>query len=206
MKKLLWLILVCNMFCFAGCGVSDTAEKGKQPAGSVTQSADSDSDNTQSVKQEYIEVVREGISDRIPVTTVNGRVGNYTIAIDPEYFTLQSVETADIFSYDGWNGVMKVYFSISNYYGTDRQEFVDSTVGQFKNEYESYTVNDIKVGQYDAVMVNFHNCKQNRDYQKDVIMVVCGDERYLFEAQYTLEMSEGLRVIMSAMFDTFKVN
>ena len=204
-RKLACLAFLLLTVCFVGCGGYETAEKEKQPAVSDIQSVNIDSSNTESVEQQYIEVTREGITEKIPVKTVNGKVGNYTIAIDPEFFTLHSHETVDIFSYDEWNGEMDVYFSISNYYGTDRREFIDSVTEQFKSEYETYSVGDTKFGEYEAVVVFFSNCKSDRDYQKDVIMVDCGNQRFLFEVHYTMEMSEGLRVIMNAMFDTFMV-
>ncbi len=206
MKKSLCLVLVCLLVCFAGCGGTESDVKNKDAVnGSGTQSVNADSSNTASTEQQYIEVTREGFTEKIPVTTVKGKVADYTIAIDPEYFTLHSYETVDVFAHDEWNGEMDVNFCISNYYGTDRQEFIDSVTEQFKSEYESYAVGDTKISEYDAVIVGFCNYKANRDYQKDVIMVDCGEQRFLFEVHYTLEMSEGLRIVMSALFDTFKV-
>ncbi len=207
MKKTLCVILICLLMCFVGCNTTESAVKRKDAVGSSdTQTVNDISSDTATTEQQYIEVTREGLTERIPVTTVNGKVGDYTIAIDPEYFTLHSYETVDIFSYDEWNGEKDVNFCISNYYETDRQQFIDSIVEQFDSQYESYSVDDTKIGEYDAVIVRFNNYKSNRDYQKDVIMVDCGEQRFLFDVHYTLEMSEGLRVVMNAMFDTFKVS
>ena len=49
-------------------------------------------------QQYYVEVFREGEADQIPVEMVRGTVGNYTIAMDPEYFVFHPQQTLDLFN------------------------------------------------------------------------------------------------------------
>ena len=132
-------------------------------------------------------------------------MGDYTIANCPEYFTYHPTETVDLFEYEYDFDDGDVYFAISSYYGIDRQEFVDSTVEQFGKDYESYSVSSTKIAGYDAVKVSLYDYKSNRDFQKEIIMVDCGEQKYLFEVSFLLEMYEGSYVIISELFNTFRV-
>ena len=211
MRRLFYLMLACLLIYFAGCRVeygieaNNSNESDKTISNSSVEFQNNASNNSIPSEQQYIEVTREGFTEKIPVETVKGTVGDYTIANDPELFDYHPTETVDLFEYkydfDGGD----VYFAISDYYGTDRQEFVYSTVEQFGKEYESYSVAETKIAGYNAVKVCFNNDKTNRDFQKEIIMVDCGEQQYLFETSFLFEMYEGAYVIMTELFDTFKI-
>jgi len=152
---------------------------------------------------DHVEVFREGESSQIPVETVQGTVGDYLIAIDPEYFTFSSHETVDMFSYDGWDYDMPVYFCVSAYEKEDPQEFIDDVIGQFGSQYQAIDLEDTTIGSYRATAVYLRRCTENTDYHKHVFLIDCGAQKYILEAQFVTEMYEGLYAIMRALFDTF---
>lgn len=152
----------------------------------------------------YVEVFREGEISQIPVQIIRGTVGDYTIAMDPEYFTFSAHETVDLFLYEAWDGTQAVAYSVSDYIDdADPQEFIDSVVQQFGHLYGSHAAEQTTIGTFDATAVYFSNLKEDPAYQMHVFLVNCQGEYYLIEATFVFEMYEGLYAIMRALFDTF---
>lgn len=152
---------------------------------------------------DYVTVFREGEASEIPVETVRGTVGDYLIAIDPEYFVFTSHETVDMFSYENWDDDMAVFFCISNYAKEDPEEFISDVIQQHDQMYQGIDLGDTTIGGYPATAVYLRDYRENPAYQKHVFLIQCGSENYVLEAQFTHEMYEGLYAIMQALFDTF---
>ena len=209
------LVLLAAMLLLAGCAqdvqppattAAPTAEPTTAPTAAPTTvppETTADTHTTEPV-QEYLEVFREGESSLIPVEIVRGSVGNYTMAMDPEYFTYYPQETADLFSYDTWGGPPAVFYSVSDYRDDATvQEFIDSATEQFAHDYEGCTVEEIMIGNYPATAIWFSGRKDAPDYQMHLYLVDCDGSLYLIEAGFVMEMYEGLYAIMRACFDTF---
>ena len=152
----------------------------------------------------YVEVWREGEISRIPVEIIHGTVGDYTIAMDPEYFTFTAHETVDMFGYDSWPGEQPVYFAISRYESAyDPAQFAADMLDQFEADYASWDPDALTVGQYSATALYLNSSLDAPDYNRHIFLIDCGGERYLIETEFCLEMYEGLYPIMRALFDTF---
>lgn len=152
----------------------------------------------------YVEVFREGEASQIPVQIIHGTVGDYTVAMDPEYFTFCPQETVDLFWYESWEGSQAVAYSVSKYTdSTDPQAFIDSVVAQFGSQYHSYSVEQTAIASFDATAVYFNDYKEDPAYQMHVFLINCHGEYYRIEATFVFEMYEGLYAIMRALFDTF---
>lgn len=151
---------------------------------------------------DYVEVFREGEVSRIPVVSVDGTVGNYRIAIDPEYFTFLPQETVDLYACEIWDA--EVYFAISAYDTADTQQFITRIVDQFGHLYQAVDIADTTIGGYTATGVYLQRSRENPDFNKHVFLIDCGEVQYILETQFTTEMYEGLYAIMRALFDTFR--
>ena len=211
MKQLLALLAV--LILLTGCTASVQPAAQTQPTlpaadpttevttEAATEPAETAMDTiTTQPPQEYVEVFREGESSLIPVQIVQGTVGSYTMAMDPEYFTFQPQEAVDLFAYAEWEGV---YYAVSAYQAdAAAQEFIDSAMGQFSRDYADSYTESITIGGYPATAVYFSNCKDAPAYQKHLFLVDCDGTCYLIEASFVFEMSEGLYRIMRACFDT----
>lgn len=197
MKKLTCFLLVLCMV-LAGCASS---------AGSAGESSSVTAmPTTQIPETGFVEVTREGETRQIPVVFVDGTVGSYTIATDPEYFTFTSHETVDMFAYESWQGEQPVYYAISAYSNAyDAEQFVADCLTQFEALYTSCSTETLTVGGYDATLIRFTGYREAAEYCRHIYLLDCGDSRYLIEAEFTMEMYEGLYAIMRALFDTFTV-
>ena len=199
MKKMVCILLALfNVFSLVGC--ASTEGRGSA-ASAVTTAA-----TTEAPKTGFVEVMREGERQQIPVVFVNGTVGSYTIAMDPEYFTFTAQETVDMFAYESWEGEQPVFFAISAYSNAYApQQFIIDSLRQFEGLYNSYNTEAVTLGGYDATLIAFDGCIQQPEYCKHIYLVDCGDARFLIETEFTFEMYEGLYAIMRALFDTFTI-
>ena len=214
MKRFCCLILVA--LCLAGCApmhpIADTApplppenpttEATTQPA---TQPAVQPAEiiPTTEPQQFFVEVFREGESSQIPVEIVQGTVGSYTIAMDPEYFTFHPQEAVDLFSYDAWEEGPGVFYAISDYRDdADPQQFAADTTEQYAPLFASCSTEETTLGGYPATAVYLSNFALDSAYQYHIFLINCDGNYYLLEASFTFEMYEGLYAIMRACFDT----
>lgn len=62
---------------------------------------------------QFVEVRREGELSRIPVVTVTGQAGDYTVAMDTAYFIFLPQEGSDLFFYEDWGSEQPVYYRIT---------------------------------------------------------------------------------------------
>lgn len=152
---------------------------------------------------EFVEVWREGERSLIPVQTVSGQAGSYTVATDPEYFVFIPQEGSDLFSYETWVGAQPVYYRITPYIRPyDPQAFATQPAPA---SYAQTGSQSLTVGGYPATLVTMSGFGDAAGYCIHRYLVDCGNVRYCIEAQFTQEMYEGLYAIMCACFDTFRV-
>lgn len=202
-RCILLLTVMALLFCLAGCPSTAGTPAGTAPSTTATPETTLPPVTAAlPAMPEYVEVSREGEVSRIPVVTVDGTVGNYRIAMDPEYFTFLPGETADLFSCEIWDG--EVYFAISAYHGGDTQQFLNDIIDQFGRMYKAVDVEDVTIGGYPSTGVYLRQNKNEPDFNKHIFLIDCGDAQYILEAQFTTEMYEGLYAIMRALFDTFR--
>lgn len=206
MKRVYSLVMIGALLlslcaCQSGSGSSTTVPS--ESTAAETTAATTQPPETEPVLS-YVEVFREGESSQIPVQIIHGTVGDYTIAMDPEYFTFHAQETVDLFLYEDWEGTQAVAYSVSDYAdNVTAGEFIDSMAAQFGHLYDSYTAEQTTIGAYDATVVCFSDYKEDPAYQMHAYLVNCNGNYYLIEATFVFEMYEGLYAIMRALFDTF---
>ena len=153
--------------------------------------------------QAYVEVFREGEASQIPVEIVEGSVGPYTIAMDPEYFTFQPQETAELFSYDAWDDGPGVFYAISDYRDdADPAAFLQDALKQFAPLFASSSSEETSIGGYPATAIYLNDFELDPEYQYHLFLVNCQGNYYTIECSFTFEMYEGLYAIMRACFDT----
>lgn len=205
------LVLLAAMLLLAGCAQdvqppATTAAPTVVPTAAPTTVPPETAAATHTTEpvREYLEVFREGESSLIPVEIVRGSVGNYTMAMDPEYFTYYPQETADLFSYDTWGEQPAVFYRVSDYRDDATvQEFIHSATEQFAQSYDDHYTTEMTIGAYPATAICFSGHKDAPDYQMHLYLVDCDGSLYLIEAGFVMEMYEGLYAIMRACFDTF---
>ncbi len=147
--------------------------------------------------QAYIEVMREGEANIIPVEIAKGTVGKYTIAYDPEYFVFSSEESVDRFIYESWGDNPSVYYNVT-ICNTDAEAFIsDKKASNGEPYYEFETL----IGNYKAKAIYFESDNICLHYY----VIDCENAAYVIEAQFVTEMYEGLYAIMQALFDTFTI-
>lgn len=150
---------------------------------------------------QYIEVWREGEVSRIPVQTVTGKAGPYTIAMDPEFFTFLPQEGSDLFSYEAWGSDQPVYYRITPYSGAyDPAAFITQGVPA---GYQLTGAQAITLAGFPATAVSMTGLGENSSYVLHKYLIDCGDVRYCMEARFCFEMYEGLFPIIYACFETF---
>lgn len=186
--------------------------KGKPAQGTQETTATEPVQDTQNVadaesewEQGYIEVSREGVTEKIPVETV--RVVNFdtTIATDPEYFTYSVYEGVDTFAYDAWEGDAAVYYSVYPDYNRTPEQLANLLQQTYAANYKSVLTENTRVGSYDAIAVYFDGSAVAPDYNLHYFLVPTNDGCIVIESQFSIEMSEGLYPIMRALFDTLKI-
>ena len=211
MKRFCSLCLIALLL--AGCAtvhpVADTAPP--MTTAATTQPAETtaattlppETTQTTDPQQFYVEVFREGEADQIPVEMVQGTVGNYTIAMDPEYFVYYPQETVDLFSYDGWTDGPGVFYAVSDYQDdVDAAQFVADTTAQYAPLFASYSTEEITLAGFPATVICLESFLADPQYQYHIYLVNCQGNYYLIEASFTFEMYEGLYAIMRACFET----
>ena len=155
--------------------------------------------------QQYIEVSREGMVDRIPVEIISGVAADYTIAMDPEYFSFRSDGEYDTFSYDEWEGDVNVYYTIYPYPDTTPQELADGLVHMYGGDYADCMIEQAAVGMYDAKVVYLYDDLRGNGGQMRFYLIGTDYGCLVIEAQFVTEMYEGLYAIMRACFDTLSL-
>ena len=199
-------ILIALSLCLSGCLSAGEAPIGTvAPSEATTESTQPPTTLPEVTLPDYVEVFREGEVSKIPVETVRGTVGNYLIAMEPEYFVFTPRETADFFTYENWPGDMAVYFCISGYAETDPQVFLEDMIGLNDQLYQAVNIEETTIGSYPATAIYLRDYQEDPAYQKHIFFIRCDSGNYLLEAQFTSEMYEGLYAIMQALFDTFTV-
>jgi len=156
--------------------------------------------------QTYIEVSREGEIDKIPVEIVSGNAADYTIAMDPEYFVFSSSEDSDCFTYQDWNGELNVYYCIYTVSDMTAQDLAAGLKHQNGDNYSSCSIEQTKIGVYDATAVYCSDDINFSDYQMHFFIIDNTDGCIVIETQFTFEMYEGLYAIMRECFDTLTLN
>ncbi len=155
--------------------------------------------------QHYIEVNREGTVEKIPVEIVEGIAADYTVAMDPEYFTFSSDGVYDTFTYENWGGSTNVYYCIYPNYDMTAQELADGLVYMYGDNYADCFTERAAVGMYDAIAVYLYDNLYNNDAQMRFYVIDTNYGCLVIECQFIAEMYEGLYAIMRASFDTLKL-
>ncbi len=156
-------------------------------------------------EQAYIEVVREGIADRIPVEIINGQVYNYTIAMDPAYFSHSCYEGIDSFTYSEWEGERSVYYCVYPCYDITPDALAEGITHQYSDSYTDCTTESVKTGEYDALAVYLGGDINAPDYNMHFFIIECDGGCIVIETQFCFEMYEGLYAIMRECFNTFTI-
>lgn len=200
MKKLLVLAMILALgmtACGRQNGVAPTTAAeamATAPQATTTPAATDDPDRV------YISLCREGVASTIPVTMVNGTVGSYRIATNPEIFRMESGGGTDTFWYTRWEGQPNIYYSVS----FNRDMTAEEMEAGLLHQNEGATSQRVKVGQYDAIAVY---ASENDSFltQRHFYLIPQGSGCYMIETQFTMEMYEGLFPQMRALFDTFHI-
>lgn len=181
------------LFSLAACG--------KKPEEGAT----SPSDTTETAGPHFVEVSREGEVEKIPVETIKGKAANYTIAMDPEYFTFSSDGQYDTFTYEKWEGDTNVYYCVYPYQDTTAEELADGLLLMYGDKYNSSNKEQVKLGKYDAVEVAFSTPTDGRDAEMFFYLIETDYGCLVIESQIVFEMYEGLFAIMRACFNEITV-
>ena len=174
--------------------------KGK-PAQDINEIADAESE----WEQNYIEVSREGVVEKIPVETVRVVDFDTTIAMDPEYFTHSVYEGVDTFAYDAWEDGTSVYYYVYPDNAHTPEQLAELLQQYYTDSYRSVLTENTRVGSYDAVAVYCDGSNIAPDYNMHYFIIPTDSGCIVIEAQFTSEMYEGLYKIMRALFDTLKI-
>ncbi|MBQ6796668.1 MAG: hypothetical protein IJP10_01510 [Clostridia bacterium] len=171
------------------------------PEANVSEIADGESE----WEQGYIEVTREGVTEKIPVETV--RVVNFdtTIATYREYFTHSVCENVDTFSCDAWEGNADVYYSVYEDESHTAEELAGLLQQYYTDSYRSVNSEKTRVGGYDAFAVYLDVNNNVPDYNMHYFIIPTDSGCIVIESQFSIEMYEGLYQIMRALFDTIKI-
>jgi len=203
--RILSILLAFAMIAsLAACG--DSKPENDPPADNppTVSSADPQPADTPEDDPLYIEVSREGEVEKIPVEKIKGVAANYTIAMDPEYFTFSSDGESDTFTYEDWGGSTNVYYSI---YLRDMtaQECARGIEFMYGDNYADCVTEQATIGLYDAVAVYLYDELRDKDAQMRFYMIDTEQGCLVIEAQFVFEMYEGLYAIMRACFDTLTI-
>lgn len=157
------------------------------------------------LEQEYIEVSREGVAEKIPVETICIIDSGSTIAMAPEYFTHTVRENVDTFVYDAWTGENEVYYSVCSVANSSPSQICESLMATHSKNYAGSQALAVRIGGYDATAVQFANEADSPAYQLHFFIIPAAHGCLVIEAQFDFEMYEGLYQIMLALFDTLKI-
>lgn len=172
-----------------------------KPEQDVNEPADGESE----LEQGYIEVSREGVVDKIPVETVRILASSSTIATAPEYFTYSVCDGVDTFSCDAWEGGTSVYYSVYINNAFTPEKLADILQQHYTDSYRTVMTENTRVGSYDAVAVYCDGNNLIPDYNMHYFIIPTDDGCVVIEAQFTIEMYEGLYKVMLALFDTINI-
>lgn len=161
--------------------------------------------DTDCSEQEYIEVSREGVRERIPVETICILDSGATIAMDPRYFTHTIREGVDTFIYDAWTGENEVYYSVRPVANSSPNQLCESLIAAHNKDFTGSQVLAVKVGSRDATAVQFDGKTDNPACQLHFFIIPAAYGCFVIEAQFDFEMYEGLYPIMLALFDTLEI-
>lgn len=156
-------------------------------------------------EQEYIEVSREGVAEKIPVETICIIDSGSTIATAPEYFTHTVRENVDTFTYDAWNGENEVYYSVYSIKETNPNQICEALIAAHSKNHAGNQVFSVKVGSYNTTAVQFDGKAGSPACQLHFFIIPTEHSCLVIEAQFDFEMYEGLYQIMLALFDTLKI-
>lgn len=201
MKKRLFCAVLAAVFLLGGCRA---AYPNTTPAGSTAPSGIPLPATTAAPTQpapQFVEVWREGEVSQIPVVTVAGQAGNYTIAMDPAYFTFLPQNGSDLYSYEDWGSEQPVYYRIAPYSAPyDPDAFAARCTAE---GYTSAEVRTITLAGRPATAFTMYGTGENTGYCLHYYLIHCGSSCYTIEARFSMEMYEGLFAIMYACFETF---
>ena len=201
MKKQFFCAVLAAVFLLGGCRA---AFPNATPAGSTAPTGIPLPATTAAPTQpapQFVEVRCEGEVSQIPVVTVTGQAGNYTIAMDPAYFTFLPQEGSDLYSYEGWGSQQPVYYRLTPWDSPyDPHAFAARCIPE---GYTSPEVSTLTLAGRRATAFTMYGTGENTGYCLHFYMVECGDCCYCIEARFSMEMYEGLFAIMYACFETF---
>ncbi len=201
MRKRYFSVLVAVWMLLQLCACRAAFPGGSTEAPPVTQST---TVPTTAPAPQYLEVWQEGEVSQIPVQTVAGQCGKYTMAMDPAYFTLIPQADSDLFSYEDWGCEQPVYYLVIPYDSAyDPAAFVTQGV---PDGYSLTAVESITLAGYPTTAVSLTGTGENAGYCMHKFLLDCGEISYSIEARFSIEMYEGLYAIMRACFETFRVS
>ena len=156
-------------------------------------------------QQQYITVSREGVAEQIPVENVCILNTGATIAIAPEYFTHNVRDDVDFFTCEAWKGEREAYYSVYYIGQSSPSDICEELYAAYCDKYAVRNVLAVKVGPYDATAVQFDGEIASPAYQRHFFIVPAVAGCIVIEAQFDIEMYEGLYQIMLALFDTLSI-
>ncbi len=156
-------------------------------------------------EQIFIEVSREGMVNQIPVEIICLIDSGSIIATVPDYFTHSVRDGTDTFTYDAWQGERAVYYSVRTIVNSNPNQICEELMEKHSQSYTSGNVFAVKVGSYDATAVQFESETACPAYQRHFFIIPAVHGCLLIEAQFDVEMYEGLYQIMLALFDTLEI-
>lgn len=156
-------------------------------------------------EQAYIEVSREGNVSKIPVEIICLIDSGSVISTAPEYFTHSVCQDADTFTYNAWQGEREVYYAVRTILNSNPNQICEELMEQHGNNYASSQVFAVKVGDYDGTAVQFEGETAYPAYQRHFFILPAHNGCTLIEAQFDVEMYEGLYPIMLSLFDTLEI-
>ena len=203
-KTLVFALALCLLAVFAAAAVAEGDMEFISGDIGLAQDGEAIMDAEVEWEQSHIEVWREGEADTIPVETL--RVVNFdtTIAMAPEYFTYKVCDNIDTFSYEAWQGERPVYYSVYHV-DSNPSDIVDGLVTTYGDRYGAWNVFVTKVSSYDATTVQFDGEAGCPAYQRHFFIIPTVDGSIVIEAQFDIEMYQGLYRIMLALFDTLHI-
>lgn len=156
-------------------------------------------------EQSFIEVSREGHVEKIPAEIICLIDSGSTITTVPGYFTHSVQNGVDTFSYDTWQGEREVYYSVRTILGSNPNQICEDLMEKHGKSYASGNVFAVKVGHYDATVVQFENEAACPSCQCHFFIIPANYGCIVIEAQFDVEMYEGLYQIMLALFNTLEI-
>ncbi len=207
MKKiLLWTLILTLLVSLAACKPSEPVhtdpQESAEPSESSTPPESSDA-TEESVPEDSVVTIRfsrEGEVTELQVPMVDGTVGNYRIATNPELFRHESVENVDVFEYTLWQSQPPVYYAVSYLAGMS----ADTAAQGLALQNDGEQVDDEMIGAYSAkvVLVSGADAQMSQTF---FYLIDHAGGCYMIETHFTLEMYEGLFPQMRALFDTFVI-